>query len=233
MEFDRPLLRGTLDRRYKRFFADVTLEDGDTVTAHCANTGAMLGVSAPGSKVWVEPNDNPKRKLKYSWKLILVDGAMVGIDTGVPNKVVGDALRAGAIPELAGYPTIRAEMPYGANSRIDFHLSGASLPNVFVEVKNVHLCREPGLAEFPDCVTTRGAKHLRDLAEVVAQGHRAVMFYFVHRGDCTALRMASDLDPDYARGLSEAVAAGVEVLAYKTHVRITDITLAEPIPVIV
>ncbi|MEO1562367.1 MAG: DNA/RNA nuclease SfsA [Pseudomonadota bacterium] len=233
MEFDRPLISGTLERRYKRFLADVTLEDGRSVTAHCANTGAMLGVQMPGSEVWLEPNDNPKRKLNYSWKLIRADGAMVGIDTSVPNRVVGEALNQRAVSEFADYPIVRPELPYGKNSRVDFHLSGGEQPDVFLEVKNVHLCRKPGLAEFPDCVTTRGTKHLRDLADVAAKGHRAVMFYFVHRGDCDVLKMAEDLDPDYAKGLSDAVAAGVEVLAYKTHVRITDITLAEPIPVMV
>ncbi|MEM9269936.1 MAG: DNA/RNA nuclease SfsA, partial [Pseudomonadota bacterium] len=157
MNFPTPLLRATLQRRYNRFLADVTLENGTTVTAHCPNPGAMLGLKDPGLMVWVEPNDNPKRKLKYAWRLAeLPEGHWAGIDTGVPNQVVGEALRARAIPELAAYDQIRAEVKYGQNSRIDFLATGESLPDAYIEVKNVHLLRKGTLAEFPDSVTTRG-----------------------------------------------------------------------------
>lgn len=232
MKFDAPLVRGTLLRRYKRFLADVTLEDGREVTAHCANPGSMMGVSTPGATVWLEPNDDPKRKLKFSWKLIeLEDGHVSGIDTGVPNKVVGEALRAGAIPELSAYSGVRAEAKYGKSSRIDFLLTEPGLPDAYVEVKNVHLRREDDWAEFPDSVTTRGAKHLEELSDMVGQGARAVMLYLIQRTDCARLRMARDLDPGYAAAFARARAAGVEAIARTTYINTEEITLGPSIPV--
>ncbi|MEM8792865.1 MAG: DNA/RNA nuclease SfsA [Pseudomonadota bacterium] len=230
MKFETPLIPGRLIRRYKRFLADIELEDGREVTAHCANPGAMLGVADPGSRVWVAPNDDPKRKLKFSWKLVeLGGGHFAGIDTSVPNRVVGEALAAGLIPGLEG--KIRAEVKYGANSRVDFLVTGADGAKTFVEVKNVHLMREEGLAEFPDSVTARGAKHLRDLAAEVAAGHRAVMLYCVQRTDCARLDFAGDLDPAYLAAFIEARAAGVEAIAWACRISTAEIVLDRPLAI--
>ena len=232
MQFNVPLIRGTLLRRYKRFLSDVRLDDGREVTAHCANPGAMLGVSTPGATVWLEPNDNPKRKLKFSFKLIELEGGhLAGIDTGVPNRIVHDALKAGAIEELAAYGDIRPERKYGENSRIDFLLSEPGLPDAYVEVKNVHLRRDGDLAEFPDSVTARGAKHLDELIRVHRAGARAVMLYVLQRTDVARLAFAADLDPAYAAAQTRAAAAGVEMLARRTHISTDAITLAGPAPV--
>jgi sugar fermentation stimulation protein A len=229
MEFAAPLIPGRLVRRYKRFLADIELDSGETVTAHCANPGAMLGLNMPGLRVWVEPNDDPKKKLNYGWRLIELESDWVGIDTAAPNKVVGEALRAGQIPEFAAYTEIRAEVPYGINSRIDFLLTSANLANTYVEVKNVHLMRDPGLAEFPDTVTKRGAKHLDELAAMVAQGHRAVMLYCVQRTDRDRLALAADFDPGYAAAFARARAAGVEALAWSCAISTGGITLDRPV----
>ena len=229
MEFAAPLVPGRLLRRYKRFLADIELVSGETVTAHCANPGAMLGLNMPGLKVWVEPNDDPKKKLGYGWRLIEFGAHWVGIDTAVPNRVVGEALRERRIPELADYTAIRPEVRYGANSRIDFLLTGAGLPEAYVEVKNVHLMRQPGLAEFPDSVTRRGAKHLDELAAMAAQGHRAVMLYCVQRTDCDRLALAADLDPGYAAASARARAAGVEAMAWACAISRQGIALDQPV----
>ncbi|NBN77257.1 DNA/RNA nuclease SfsA [Microvirga tunisiensis] len=214
MDFDRPLISGRLVRRYKRFLADVILdEDGSEVTAHCANPGSMLGLNAPGSRVYLSRSDNPARKLPLSWELIEADGVLVGISTAHPNRLVEEAILAGRARGLEGYASLRREVRYGLNSRIDILLDHPDRPRCYVEVKNVHLMRQAGLAEFPDSVTDRGAKHLRELSAMVAEGHRAVMVYLVQRPDCDRLSMAADIDPAYAAALGEARAAGVEVLA--------------------
>lgn len=235
MEFATPLVRGRLLRRYKRFLADIELASGETITAHCANPGAMLGLNMPGLEVWVEPNDDPGRKLKFGWRLVKIGDHFAGIDTSVPNRVVSEALRAGRIPELADYAAIRPEVRYGNNSRIDFLLTGpggrvAGLPDAYVEVKNVHLMREDGLAEFPDTVTVRGAKHLDELAAMAGQGHRAVMLYCVQRTDCRRMALAADLDPGYAAAFGRAQAAGVEALAWSCTISPREIALDRPIP---
>ena len=231
MEFSCPLIPGKLIRRYKRFLADVELQDGREATAHCANPGAMLGLNSPGMRVWLEPNDDPKRKLKFAWKLVeLPSGAMAGIDTGVPNKVVGEALRDGTIAGLDGYEEIRPEQRYGESSRIDFLLTGRDRPDAYVEVKNVHLMRQDGLAEFPDSVTKRGAKHLDELANMARHGHRAVMLYCVQRDDCDRFDLAADLDPAYAEAFERAVAQGVEVLVFRCTLDTTRISLERAIP---
>ncbi|ODA68848.1 Sugar fermentation stimulation protein A [Methyloligella halotolerans] len=212
------LIPGTLIRRYKRFLADIKLQTGETVTAHCCNPGAMLGLSAEGSRVWVSKSNNPKRKLRFSWELIEVDlgegPALVGINTALPNTLVAAALAQGAIPELARYGEVRREVRYGTNSRIDFLLQDEGGATCHVEVKNVHLMREPGLAEFPDSVTARGAKHLSELAKVAQHGGRAAMLYLIQRSDARSFALAADIDPAYADGLAAARSAGVEVLAY-------------------
>ncbi|MEM7176882.1 MAG: DNA/RNA nuclease SfsA [Pseudomonadota bacterium] len=230
MKFAAPLIPGRLIRRYKRFLADIELETGREVTAHCANPGAMLGVAEPGSRVWVEPNDDPKRKLKYSWKIIeMPSGHLVGIDTSVPNRVVGDALRAGLIPGLVG--ETRAEVRYGANSRVDFLVTDRAGHQTFVEVKNVHLMRRPGRAEFPDCATARGVKHLGDLAREVQSGNRSVMLYCVQRTDCGEMALAGDLDPAYMHAFGKARTAGVEAIAWACRISTDEIALDHPLPI--
>ncbi|WP_430511885.1 DNA/RNA nuclease SfsA [Pannonibacter phragmitetus] len=213
MDFGKPLIRGRLVKRYKRFLADVVLDSGEEVTAHCANPGSMLGLNAPGSLVYLSRSDNPARKLAYSWEIIEADGALVGISTAHPNKLVEEALLAGLIPELSGFAHLRREVKYGKNSRIDILLEDAGGGLTYVEVKNVHLMRQAGLAEFPDSVTARGAKHLVELEDMVRAGHRAVMVYLVQRPDCSELDFAADIDPAYAAALRQAMAAGVEAHA--------------------
>ena len=224
-----PLVPARLEKRYKRFLADAVLEEtGERVTAHCPNPGSMMGLKAPGSRVWLSLSDNPRRKLKYTLELVEADGALVGIHTGRPNGLAEEAIRAGAIAGLRSFDTLRREVKYGKGSRVDLLLQTAAGPT-FVEVKNCHLMRSPGLAEFPDSVTARGAKHLRDLAAEVAAGHRAVMLFIVQRPDCEAFATAADLDPAYDRGLAEASAKGVEVLVHDCHVSLSEISVRRPL----
>ncbi len=229
MHFSEPLLRGTLLRRYKRFLSDVALEDGTEVTAHCPNPGAMLGLKEPGSEVWLSPATDPKRKLRFTWELIRVGDGLVGINTGRPNAIVTEAIEAGAIPELAGYDGLRREVRYGKNSRIDILLTADGRPDCYVEIKNVHLQREPGLAEFPDSVTKRGAKHLDELADMAGQGARAVMFYLVQREDCDRFAIAADIDPAYNAALERALAAGVEMVCYACRLTRDAIEVGAPV----
>jgi sugar fermentation stimulation protein A len=230
MRFQTELVPARLIRRYKRFLADCTLEDGTEVVAHCANPGSMMGLAAPGTKIWLEPNDDPRKKLKYGWRLVdHENGHFTGVDTGLPNKVIKAALEAGKISALAAYTQVRPEVKYGENSRIDFLLSEPRLPDVYVEVKSVTLSRQPGMAEFPDSVTARGAKHLGELATMVQAGHSAVMLYLVQRTDCTQMQIAADIDPAYADAFTRAQAAGVETLCIGTHISAEEITLAAPL----
>lgn len=232
MQFSTPLIPATLQRRYKRFLADCTLENGETVTAHCANTGAMTGLKDEGLRVWLEPNDDPKRKLNYSWKLVeLPNGHFAGIDTALTNRLVKEALLAKHIPSLAPYANIKPEAKYGQNSRIDFLLTDPNLPDCYVEVKNVTLTAKGGWAEFPDTVTERGTKHLGELAEMVRQGHRAVMLYLVQRTDCDKFRLAHALDPAYSAAYKSASTVGVETLAYACDMSPKHVTLSTELPV--
>jgi sugar fermentation stimulation protein A len=219
MQFQTPLVPARLIRRYKRFLADIRLDDGREVAAHCASPGSMMGLADEGMKIWVEPNDDPKKKLKYGWRLVdHENGHFTGVDTAVPNRALKAALITGDVPELADYSEVLPEQKYGEKSRIDFLLRGDGLPDAFVEVKSVTLSRQAGLAEFPDSVTSRGTKHLGELAAMVAQGHRGVMFYLVQRTDCDRMTLAADLDPAYAAAFAQARAAGVEVLCYDTRI---------------
>jgi sugar fermentation stimulation protein A len=232
MRFPSPLIPATLIRRYKRFLADIVLEDGREVTAHCPNPGSMLGLAQPGSRIWVEPNDDPRKKLRFGWRLVELPGDhLAGIDATLPNRIVGEALAAGQVPALAGYGTIRPEQRYGTNSRIDFLLSEPGRPDAYLEVKNVHLRRTGDWAEFPDCVTARGAKHLAELSRIAAGGGRAVMLYLVHRTDCTRFRLAPDLDPAYARAFEAARCAGVEMLCHGTRITTEGVWLDRALPV--
>ncbi|WP_271880583.1 DNA/RNA nuclease SfsA [Phaeobacter italicus] len=230
MRFPTPLLRARLIRRYKRFLADCELPDGREVTAHCANPGSMMGLAEPGSIVWLEPNDDPKKKLKYGWRLVEVcGGTLVGVDTSVPNRALKTALEARQIAPLAAYETVRAEVKYAEKSRIDFLLSQPDLPDCYVEVKSVTLSRTAGLAEFPDSVTARGAKHLGNLAQMCRAGHRAVLLYLVQRGDCDRFAIARDIDPAYGAAWDEAAAAGVERLVISTSITSEAVEIAQPI----
>jgi len=239
MKFETRLVPGRLIKRYKRFLADVVLDSGEEITAHCANPGAMTGLKEPGARIWLSISDNPKRKLKYSWELIEVKegrkralvGRLVGINTNVPNGIVAEAIQDNQIPELGGYGTLRREVKYGAASRIDILLADEGRPDCYVEVKNVHLMRRQGLAEFPDSVTKRGTKHLGELANMVRGGARAVMLYLIQRTDADAFSIASDIDPAYGRAFEEAEQAGVEMLAYDCHISLSAINVAGPVSV--
>jgi sugar fermentation stimulation protein A len=232
MRFQTPLQPARLVRRYKRFLADAVLEDGREVTAHCPNPGAMMGLAEPGMRVWLEPNDDPRKKLKFGWRLVELDaGNMAGIDTGVPNCIVGEALAEGRIAGLTGYGSIRSEQRYGENSRIDFLLSEPGRPDAHVEVKNVHLRRDSDWAEFPDCVTARGAKHLAELSRIARDGGRAVMLFVVQRTDCARFRLAPDLDPAYAMAFDSARDMGVEVMCHGTEISAEGVSLTGPLPV--
>jgi sugar fermentation stimulation protein A len=226
MRFQTELVPARLIRRYKRFLADCTLDDGREVTAHCANPGSMMGLADPGMRIWLEPNDDPKRKLNYGWRLVdHENGHFTGVDTALPNRAVKAALIAGQVPALAMYETVKPEVKYGENSRIDFLLTQPGLPDTYVEVKSATLSRTPGLVEFPDSVTARGAKHLAELAQMARAGHRAVLLYLVQRTDCTAFSVASDIDPAYAAAFDAARAAGLETLVIGTHISPQQVTL--------
>ena len=239
MKFPGTLIRGELLRRYKRFLADVRLEDGTMVTAHCPNPGSMLGLAEPGAEVWLSKSDNPKRKLSYGLELVQAPngrpgGALVGINTGRANSIAAEALASRLIPELAAYRGIRAEAAMGLRSRVDFLLEGPGLPICYLEVKSVTL-RRSGLgkdtapAEFPDAVTARGTKHLGELAKAAGEGKRAVILYIIQRGDCAAFRLAADIDPAYAKAADAAKAAGVSALCYACTVGPEGISLDRPI----
>lgn len=218
MRFVRPLVPARLIARYKRFLFDARLEDGSLITGSCPNTGSMLGLTAPGSCIHMSEHDSPTRKYRHMLEMVEVDGTQVGINTGLPNRLAEEAIRMGLIPSLSPYTIIERERKYGRNSRIDLLLSGDGLPKAYVEVKNVHFTRSPGLAEFPDTVTARGAKHLEELGDMVEEGHRAVMIYLIQRDDCQRFRLSSDLDPFYGAAYRRARHRGVEAYAVACRV---------------
>lgn len=229
-----PLVAGQLLGRRQRFLADVKLGDGETVVAHCANTGSMLGCREPGSRVWLSAAADPKRKLAWTWELVEAQpGVIVGIHTGRSNGLVEEAIAAGRIPALAGYAGLRREVRYGAeNSRIDLLLEGAGKPPCFVEVKNVTAAVADGVALFPDAVSTRASKHLRELAAMVAAGNRAAIVFCCQRGDVHEVRPADAIDPAYGRALRAAIAAGVEAYALAGRVAPAEIVLDRMVPVV-
>lgn len=229
MQFSEPLMPAILVRRYKRFLADMQFADGRIETVHCPNPGQMLGLTEPGSRSWLKRG---KGKLNWGWVIAEAqNGSLVGVDTGLANRLAAEALAREVIPELAGYSLHRPEVKYGINSRVDFLLTAEQRPPCYLEIKNVHLSREPPLAEFPDCVTERGTKHLRELSAMVAAGHRAVMLFVVQRDDCSHFRIAADCDPGYAAGFSEARNAGVEALCYACSVTEAGIAIARRLPI--
>jgi sugar fermentation stimulation protein A len=227
MRFKSRLIRGTLIQRYKRFLADVRLENGEIVTAHCTNTGSMMGCKEPGSAVYISRSENLGRKLPYTWELINADGGWVGINTMHPNKLVPEAVESGVIKELCGYATIRREVKVSAHSRLDLCLEGSN-GSCFVEVKNVTLAIN-GTAAFPDAVSERGTKHLKELMRLKRQGHRAAIVFVIQRGDCDSFRPADEIDSEYGRWLRRAVKAGVEALPYRAKVTATEIILTQRI----
>ena len=233
MKFAKPMVAGTLVKRYKRFLADIELEDGNIITAHTPNTGSMLGCCTPGARVWLTDSGNPARKYPFSW--VLVEAApdiLVGINTMLPNRLVREGIESGVIPELAGYSRIRTEVPYGReSSRIDLLLENAPEGSCYVEVKNVTLAQH-GIGLFPDAVSLRGSKHLRELEEMAAMGHRAVIFFCAQRCDVQEVRPADSIDPEYGTALRRAVANGVEALAYNARVSPCSVHLDHAIPVV-
>lgn len=230
MRFDTPLVPATLIRRYKRFLADVRLVDGREVVAHCPNPGSMMGLAEPGMRIWLEPNDDPKKKLNFGWRLVEhVDGNFTGIDTGKANKIVAEALADRKIAPLKEYETVRPEVKYGAGSRIDFLLYQGNA-ECYLEVKSATLLRHASLVEFPDSVTKRGAKHLAELSDMVRQGHRAVLLFLIQRTGTEYIDVARDLDAKYGVGYDQAREAGVEFLAYDCEISPQAIDLSQPIP---
>jgi sugar fermentation stimulation protein A len=234
MKFTHPLARGTLVQRYKRFLADVQLDDGRIVTAHCPNTGSMMGCATPGSSVWLSPSPGEKRKLAWTWELVeAAPGVIVGIHTGRTNGLVRAAIESGVLAEARGYPSIRAEAKYGnEGSRVDFLLERAGGPACYVEVKNVTAAVRDGIALFPDAVSMRGTKHLREMSQMVRDGHRALLVFCVQRGDVTEVHPADAIDPEYGATLRRALAAGVEAVAYRADVSPQEIHLVHRLPVV-
>ena len=227
MKFDQALIPGILLKRYKRFMADIKLDDGNFVTAHCPNSGSMKTCKEPGWKVLLSESTNPKRKLKYTWELVHNGKCWIGINTHLANRLTVEAIQKGWIPELNGYTKLETEKKYGQNSRIDILLSSEQ-QTCYVEVKNVTLVEDDGYYMFPDSVTSRGLKHLHELAEMVRQGHRAVMLYAIQRSDGNEFRPATHIDPEYAKALKEVQNQGVEILAYRADINPESIELKHP-----
>lgn len=225
-----PLINGILIQRYKRFLADIELETGEKVTAHCPNSGSMKGCAIPGSQVWLSQSDNPKRKYKYTWELIKVPGTMIGINTLVPNKLVKQSIETGLIKELSGYEHVRAEVKTSSHTRLDLLLENEAEEKCYVEIKNCTLVEE-GMAMFPDAVTTRGQKHLDELEQLVSRGHRGVIFYLIQRMDANAFKPADMIDKIYAEKLRNAVKNGVEVIAMDTVINTRSISIKDALPV--
>jgi sugar fermentation stimulation protein A len=236
MRFAEPLVEGRLVERYKRFLADVDLATGERVTAHCANPGAMMGLQAPGSRVLLSRANGAKRKLAWNWELVEVAAGggpdqLVGINTSRPNLLVAEALRERRLDPFLDYDRVRAEVRYGRNSRVDFLLEKDGAPPCYLEVKNCHLMRQVGFAEFPDCVAARSAKHLYELADVVANGGRAVLLYVIQM-EADRFDVARDIDPAYDKAFRHALAAGVETFAYACRLTREEIAIDRAVPVV-
>jgi sugar fermentation stimulation protein A len=236
MRFGTPLIPAMLARRYKRFLADVMFESGEMTTVHVSNPGAMTGLNRPYSRVWLSDSQNPMRTLRYTWELVETDlgcgSELVGVNTVLPNLLVAEALAAGVIPELRDYSSIRREVKYGVGSRADFVLEDDKRPACYLEIKNVHLMRKPRLAEFPDCVTARGAKHLEDLALMAAGGARAVLLFVIQIPSADRFAVARDIDTAYAAAFDRARQKGVEMLAWRCKITTGGIEVATPVPIV-
>jgi sugar fermentation stimulation protein A len=232
MKYAEPLIPATLLRRYKRFLADMRMEDGGITTVHCANPGSMLSLAVAGRRCWLSHHAGTARKLAYSWELEEAPTGCIGINTARANSVAAEALAAGAIPELAGWPIVRREVADGVDSRLDFHLSGGSGPDCWLEVKSVTMSRQPGLAEWPDAKSSRGARHLEALARLAAGGAGATLLFLAQRPDCTAFRVAGDIDPGYATAFAAVDRAKVRILAYDCTVSPAGIELRKPLTIL-
>lgn len=232
MKFEQQLLVGTLIKRYKRFLADVQLADGSELTVHTPNTGSMMGCCTPGSRVWLSDSGNPDRKYRHSWEMVeSLPGVITGINTHLANKLVQEAINTGVITELQGYDSMRAEVKYGReNSRIDILLESAGRSCCFVEVKNVTLV-DNNTAYFPDAVSKRGTRHLRELEQIVRDGQRGVILFCIQRNDAREFRPADHIDAEYGKQLRDSIAAGVEALAYQALLTPSEIRLVERLPV--
>ena len=229
MKFSNKLIKAKFVKRYKRFFSDHILEDGKLVTAHCPNTGAMTGVAKEGITSWLSPSNNPKRKLKWTWELTQENNTIVGVNTHSPNKIIQEAINNNEIKELLNYKTLKREVKYGTNSKIDIFLQDEKKADCYVEIKNVHLSRKKGIAEFPDGITSRGTKHLKELAHVVQSGCRAVMLYLIQRNDCNFFKIAVDIDEVYAKEFINALNAGVEIICIDTILNTNGISIGKNI----
>ena len=236
MRFESPLIPATLARRFKRYLADVVFNSGEMITVHVSNPGAMTGLDQPFLPVWLSDSNNPERKLRYSWELVEVNlgsgPELVGVNTLQPNWLVADIIESGLIPELRDYSSVRREVRYGSSSRVDFLLEDPERPPCYLEVKNVHLMRRPRLAEFPDSVTERGARHLDELAAAVANGARAIMLFIIQIPSADRFAVARDIDPAYAAAFDRARAQGVEMLAWRCDVNIEGIEIAAQVPIV-
>jgi sugar fermentation stimulation protein A len=231
MLFDPPLVPARLIARYKRFLFDAELEGGEIITGSCPNTGSMLGLTTPGSRIWLSEHDSPKRKYRHVFEMIEADGITVGVNTAMPNRIAAEAIALGRVSDLGDYSTVRREQNYGRNSRIDLLLTDPSRATTYVEVKNVHFMRRPGLAEFPDTSTARGAKHLEELGDMADAGFRAIMLFVIQRSDCHRFRVCGDLDPVYAAAFARALTRGVEVYALTCAVSPAEIKPGRLIPI--
>lgn len=227
MRFPTELTSGILLQRYKRFLADVTLETGEEITAHCPNTGSMMGCMAPGSRVWLSRSDSTARKYPWTWELVETDGALVGINTSRTNRIVAEALEARKIPEFADYTGIRREVsvPGNRRSRLDFLLTGSGMPDYFLEVKNVTAAVSSGIALFPDAVSERATRHVQELMEIMAEGYRCGMLFCVQREDVSLVQPADEIDPAYGAALRKAARAGVDVMAWRARVNTSEVVL--------
>jgi sugar fermentation stimulation protein A len=229
MQFKTNLIKGKLLKRYKRFLADIILDDGTEVIAHCPNPGSMMGLASAGTTVWLEPNNDPKKKLKFGWRLVEYKNHMICIDTNIANIVIKEALEKKEIPELS-YQDFKSEVKYSDNSRIDFLLNSSS-QQTYLEIKSVTLMREKGLAEFPDSVTKRGSKHLEDLSKMVKSGHKSVLLFLCMRSDIDRVRIAADLDSLYNANIKAALESGIRLICYDTQVTRFGVRLGKPIMV--
>ena len=229
MKFSNNLIKAKFVKRYKRFFSDHILENGQVVTAHCPNTGAMTGVAKEGITSWLSESNDPKRKLKWTWELTQENDTIVGVNTHNPNKIIQEAINNKEIKELLNYKILKREVKYGVNSKIDIFLQDDNKVNCYVEIKNVHLSREKGVAEFPDGITSRGTKHLKELANVAKDGDRAVMLYLIQRNDCNYFKIAEDIDIEYGKAFIDALNAGVEVICIDTILNISEINIGKKI----
>ena len=235
MHFTSKLTSAMLARRYKRFLADVVFDTGDMTTVHVANPGPMTGLDRPFSRVWLSDSGNQLRKFPLTWELVEADlgsgPELIGVNTTQPGQLVAEALAAGQIPELRDYASVRRQVKYGANSRIDFLLEDAARAPCYVEVNNVHFMRRPRLAEFPDAVTDRGAAHLDELAALLTSGARALLLFIIQIASADRLAIARDIDPAYAEAFARARAKGVQALAWRCRLSEEGIDMAAPIPV--